>query len=96
MVAKTLTSILTLSQDIDLNGDVDVESILDLVRGPSDLCEFSSETSRATVNVEVDDGVNVYGHVNVNDGRQCQGPGRRPPDAGAPEHGLNPLIVPFD
>jgi hypothetical protein len=30
------------------------------------------------VNVEVDDGLNVYGHVNLNDGRQGQGPGRRP------------------
>jgi len=32
------------------------------------------------VKVEVDDGLNVYGHVKLNDGRQRQGPGRRQPD----------------
>jgi hypothetical protein len=33
------------------------------------------------VKVEVDDGLNVYGHVNVDDGGQGQGqgPGRRQP-----------------
>jgi len=36
------------------------------------------------VKVRVDDGRNVHGHVKLDDGRQGQGPGRRPPDAGAP------------
>jgi hypothetical protein len=40
---------LTWSQDVDLNGDVDVD---------------------ATFKVEVDDGRNVDGRVNLNDGRQ--------------------------
>ena len=31
------------------------------------------------VKVEVDDGLNVYGHVKLNDGGQRQGPGRRQP-----------------
>jgi len=34
--------------------------------------------------VEVDDGLNVYGHVDVNDGRQRQGSGRRQPGARTP------------
>jgi hypothetical protein len=34
VLARTSTSTLTLSQDVDLNGDVDIDSILDLVRGP--------------------------------------------------------------
>jgi hypothetical protein len=46
------------------------------------------------VKVEVDDGLNVHGHVNLNDGRQGQGPGRRPPDAGAAE--ARPQPQPFD
>jgi hypothetical protein len=32
VLAKTLTSTLTLSQDVDLNGDGDVDSTLDLAR----------------------------------------------------------------
>ncbi|HEX8109858.1 MAG TPA: hypothetical protein VF516_19140, partial [Kofleriaceae bacterium] len=38
------------------------------------------------VHVEVDDGLNVHGHVNLNDGRQGQGSGRRQP-GDAPEVG---------
>jgi hypothetical protein len=43
------------------------------------------------VKVEVDDGLNVYGHLNVNDDRQGQGqgPGRRSLDL---RQGPNPLI----
>jgi hypothetical protein len=85
VLEKTLTSTLTLSQDVDLNGDVDFDSILDLGRRPSGGLRILVEESRPMVNLEVDDGLNVYGHVNLNDGRQRQGPGRRPPDAGAPE-----------
>ena len=60
---------MTLSQDVDLNGDVDVDSILDLVRRPSGGLRILVEASRPMVNVEVDDGLNVYSHVNLNDGR---------------------------
>jgi len=42
------------------------------------------------VKVKVDDGVNVYGHVKLNDGRQRRGPGRSPPDAGARKRGPDP------
>src|SRR5262249_18421106 len=75
--ASTLSLTSTLSQDVDLNGDVDVDSILDLARGPSGGLRTLVEGSRPMVEVEVDDGLNVYGHVNVNDCRQRQGPGRR-------------------
>ncbi|HET7501248.1 MAG TPA: HupE/UreJ family protein [Kofleriaceae bacterium] len=70
---------MTLSQDLDLNGDVDVDSILDLVPGPSADLRFLVEGPRPVVNVEVDDGLNVHGQVNLNGGRRGQGPGRRQP-----------------
>jgi hypothetical protein len=47
------------------------------------------DDSDAEVHVEVDDGLNVYGHVNVNDGRQGQGLGRR--RRGVPRAGSFPL-----
>jgi hypothetical protein len=34
LLARTSRSTLTLSRDVDLNGDVDVDSIVDLGRGP--------------------------------------------------------------
>jgi hypothetical protein len=43
------------------------------------------------VKVEVDDGLNVHGHVNLNDGRQGQGSGRRQP-GDTPEAARNPLF----
>jgi hypothetical protein len=79
VLAGTLRLTSTLSQDVDLNGDGDVDSILDLVRRPSGGLQILVEASRPMVKVEVDDGLNVHGHVNLNDGRQGQGPGRRPP-----------------
>jgi hypothetical protein len=44
---------------------------------------------RPMVNVEVDDGLNVYGHVNLYDGRQGQGQGQ-PGDV--PEAGPTPFV----
>jgi hypothetical protein len=82
--AKTLRS-RRCRKAFDLNGDGDVDSILDLVRGPPCGLRIPVEESRPMVKVEVDDGLNVHGHGNLNDGRQGQGPGQRPPDAGAPE-----------
>jgi len=82
---------LTLSQDVDLNGERRLRLDLDLVRRPSAGLRILVEESRPMVNVAVDDGLNVYGHVNLNDGRQRQGPGRRPPDAGAPEATSQPF-----
>ena len=87
VLAKTLRLTLTLSQDVDLNGDVDVDSTLDLVRGPSGGLRILPEESRPMVNVEVDDGLDVHGHVNLDDGRQGQGSGQRQP-GDAPEAGL--------
>jgi len=84
VLARTLRSTLTLSQDVDLNGDGDVDPTLDLVRGPSAGLRILVEESRPRVQVEVDDGLNVHGHVNLNDGRQGQGPSQRQPDD-APE-----------
>ena len=86
---------LTLSQDVDLNGDVNVDSILDRVRGPSGALRILVEQSRPTGNVEVDDRLNVHGHVNLNDVRQGQGPGRRQP-GDAPEAGPPLCPTPLD
>jgi hypothetical protein len=77
---KTLRLTSTLSQDVDLNGDVNVESTLDLVRGPSGGLRILVEESRSMVHVEVDDGLNVHGHVKLDDVRQGQGPGQRQPE----------------
>src|SRR5215468_3120756 len=76
-------------QNVDVNGDVDVDSTVDLARRPSGGLRILVEESRPMVNVEVNDGVNVYGHVNLNDGGQGQG--RRPPDAGVHEARPQPL-----
>jgi hypothetical protein len=70
-------------QNVDVNGGRRRRLDLDLARRPPGSLRILVEESRPMVNVEVDDGVNVYGHVNVNDGRQGQGPRRRPSDAGA-------------
>jgi hypothetical protein len=77
--------------DADGDADADVETGSEAVdtsdataRGPA-AAPSDAETASPEVHVEVDDGLNVHGHVNLNDGRQGQGPGRRPPDAGAPE-----------
>jgi hypothetical protein len=64
---------------VDLNGDVNVDSLVDVVRGPPGGLRILSKM----VKVEVDGGLNVHGHVKLNDGRQRQGPGQRPRDAGA-------------
>jgi hypothetical protein len=75
----TLTLTLTLSQDVDVNGGRKRRLDLDLVRRPSGGLRILVEESRPMVKVEVDDRVNVHGHVNLNDSRQGQGPGRRQP-----------------
>jgi hypothetical protein len=50
-----------LSQDVDLNGDVDVDSIVDLARRPSDEAHtILVEESRTEVSVEVNERVYVY------------------------------------
>src|SRR5215475_11414057 len=89
VLAKTL-SCRRCRKAFDLNGDGDVDSILDLVRGPSGGLRILVEESRPMVNVEVDDGLNVYGHVNLDDSRQGQGPGRRQP-GNALEAGTTPF-----
>jgi hypothetical protein len=76
VLAKTLRSTSTLTQDVDLNGDADVDSILDLVRGPADGLRILVEESRPMVNVKVDDGLNVHGHVNRNVWGQRRGQGQ--------------------
>lgn len=91
VVAKTLTSILTLSQNVDRNGDVDVDSLLGLVRRPSGGLRIIIEESRPMVNVKVDEGLNVNGHVNLNDGHQGQDSGRRQL-GDAPEAGPTPFL----
>jgi len=74
-----------LSQDVDLNGDVDVDSILDLAGRPSAALRILVEQSRPMANVDVDDGLHVHGHVKRNDGRR-----RQPGDA--PEVGPPPFV----
>jgi hypothetical protein len=51
--------------------------------------------SPTTDKVEVDDGVYVYGHVNLNDGRQGQSLGRRQPGARASARIQDPLFDTF-
>ena len=58
----------TLTQDLDLNGDVDVDSIVDLARRPSASSWRTSRrrTTARRVNLEVNDGVYLNVAVNLN------------------------------
>jgi hypothetical protein len=76
VLAKTLRSTLTWSQDVDLNGGRTRRLDLDLVRRPSGGLRILVEESRPMVNVEVDDGLNVHGHVNLDAWGQGQGQDR--------------------
>jgi hypothetical protein len=77
-----LTSTLTLSEAVDLNGGGDGDSTstwyVDF------WCE-SSPKNHGEGHVEVDDGLNVHGHVQLNDSRQGQGPGQRQPKMRQPK-----------
>src|SRR3954470_2835153 len=76
---KTSTWTSTPSSTLTLYGDLPVVS-------------ESRRRIATMVNVEVDDGLDVHGQVDLDDGRPRQGPGRRPPDAGAPRAKPNPWI----